>query len=49
MRTDIGRLEGPTGNLLDLEVVERKGQGHPDTVCDGLAEELSLDLSALPR
>lgn len=28
-----------------LEVVERKGLGHPDTICDALAEELSLALS----
>jgi S-adenosylmethionine synthetase len=28
-----------------LEAVERKGLGHPDTICDALAEELSLALS----
>jgi len=28
-----------------VEIVERKGIGHPDTVCDALAEELSLELS----
>ncbi len=27
-----------------VEVVERKGIGHPDTICDALAETLSLDL-----
>ena len=27
------------------EVVERKGRGHPDSVCDALAENLSLGLS----
>jgi S-adenosylmethionine synthetase len=27
------------------EVVERKGIGHPDTICDALAEELSIALS----
>ena len=27
-----------------LEIVERKGTGHPDTLCDALAEELSLSL-----
>jgi len=26
------------------EIVERKGLGHPDTICDALAEELSLAL-----
>jgi S-adenosylmethionine synthetase len=29
----------------DVEVVERKGLGHPDTICDALAEELSVALS----
>ena len=24
-----------------VEVVERKGLGHPDTMCDALAEEIS--------
>lgn len=28
----------------DIEVVERKGRGHPDTMCDGLAEALSRAL-----
>ena len=31
--------EGPT------EFVERKGVGHPDTICDRAAEELSIALS----
>ncbi len=29
------------------EIVERKGAGHPDTICDLLAEELSIELSKL--
>ena len=28
----------------DVEVVERKGAGHPDTICDALAESLSHNL-----
>ncbi|WP_368855540.1 methionine adenosyltransferase, partial [Escherichia coli] len=28
-----------------VEVVERKGVGHPDTICDALAETLSRELS----
>jgi S-adenosylmethionine synthetase len=28
----------------DVEVVERKGIGHPDTICDALAENLSQTL-----
>jgi S-adenosylmethionine synthetase len=30
-----------------VEIVERKGLGHPDSICDALAEELSLELSRL--
>ncbi|HZJ48337.1 MAG TPA: methionine adenosyltransferase, partial [Acidimicrobiia bacterium] len=28
-----------------IEFVERKGAGHPDTICDHLAEELARDLA----
>src|SRR5512139_874350 len=28
----------------DVEVVERKGIGHPDTICDALAETFSRNL-----
>ena len=28
----------------EVEVVERKGIGHPDTICDALAETLSRNL-----
>jgi S-adenosylmethionine synthetase len=31
----------------DFEVVERKGLGHPDTICDALAENFSIQLSRL--
>jgi S-adenosylmethionine synthetase len=34
----------PPGDRL-VEVVERKGIGHPDTICDALAEEVSRALS----
>ncbi len=30
---------------LGVEIVERKGLGHPDTLCDALAEQFSLALS----
>lgn len=33
---------GPAAH--DVEVVERKGLGHPDTICDALAEHLSVRL-----
>ena len=29
----------------DMEVVERKGLGHPDTICDAVAEHISVRLS----
>lgn len=45
MQIDLALLGGATGDLLDVEIVERKGLGHPDTICDHLAEELSLSLS----
>jgi S-adenosylmethionine synthetase len=44
-RLSIRHLDHPTGDLLDFEIVERKGLGHPDTVCDEIAEALSLKLS----
>ncbi|MFH1200407.1 MAG: methionine adenosyltransferase [Candidatus Micrarchaeota archaeon] len=28
----------------EVEIVERKGIGHPDTICDGIAEEVSIAL-----
>jgi S-adenosylmethionine synthetase len=31
---------------LEVEVAEHKGPGHPDTLCDALAEELSLACAA---
>ncbi len=31
----------------DIEIVERKGIGHPDSIADGLAEEISRDLSRM--
>lgn len=34
----------PAGTAQPVEIVERKGIGHPDTVCDALAEELSRAL-----
>ncbi len=29
----------------EMEIVERKGKGHPDTICDAIAEEVSRKLS----
>jgi len=38
-------LAEPSLQDRPVEVVERKGAGHPDTICDALAEQLSLTLS----
>jgi S-adenosylmethionine synthetase len=38
-------LHGPPVDQWALEVVERKGLGHPDSICDALAEDLSRRLS----
>jgi S-adenosylmethionine synthetase len=46
-RLCIRQLDHPSGDLLNLEIVERKGLGHPDTICDEIAERLSLALSRL--
>lgn len=45
MKPDISLLEGPSPASLPLEIVERKGLGHPDTICDALTENLSGALS----
>lgn len=41
-------VSSPAGvhpDLRDVEMVERKGRGHPDTICDALAEAFSIALS----
>ena len=37
------------GNIddLDYEVVETKGKGHPDNICDTLAEQISINYYGL--
>jgi S-adenosylmethionine synthetase len=45
MIVSVEALEGQAAGDRAVEVVERKGIGHPDTICDALAEELSLALS----
>ncbi len=39
----------PAAGNRSVEVVERKGLGHPDTICDALAENLSRALSRFYR
>lgn len=41
----IDRLSSIPVNEQPVEIVERKGKGHPDTICDRAAEELSINLS----
>lgn len=45
MNIDVTRLDFPAVDSLPLEIVERKGIGHPDTICDALVEEMSSELS----
>jgi S-adenosylmethionine synthetase len=45
MELIVSALESPPAGDLPVEVVERKGLGHPDTICDALAEEVSRALS----
>lgn len=40
---------GPRDEATGAEMVERKGLGHPDTICDALAEELCVALCAFYR
>ncbi len=41
----ITALEEPAPGRAENEVVERKGRGHPDSICDALAENLSIGLA----
>jgi S-adenosylmethionine synthetase len=41
----IERLEGLSLGNRPVEIVERKGLGHPDTICDMLSEAFSVALS----
>jgi len=45
VKLDTSALQVPSPGSLPLEIVERKGLGHPDTICDALAENLSRALS----
>jgi S-adenosylmethionine synthetase len=41
----VTRGDGRCITEREVEIVERKGKGHPDTLCDKAAEELSVRLS----
>lgn len=45
MSVVIEHMQGPTAQERMVEIVERKGLGHPDTICDMLSERLSVALS----
>jgi S-adenosylmethionine synthetase len=45
----VSELDGMPAAAMPVEIVERKGGGHPDTLCDALAEEVSLSLSRFYR
>lgn len=44
MQLHVSEIHRPGAAQGDVEIVERKGLGHPDTLCDALAEELSRSL-----
>lgn len=44
MEIRVGVMRSPVPGDRDVEVVERKGRGHPDTICDALAEQVSRAL-----
>ncbi|WP_281194031.1 methionine adenosyltransferase [Halorubrum sp. F4] len=43
----VSRLDRRAVEDQEVEIVERKGIGHPDSICDGLAESVSRALSQL--
>ncbi len=45
MKVVVTPLTAAPADRLPVEIAERKGTGHPDTICDALAEELSIALS----
>jgi S-adenosylmethionine synthetase len=49
MRVALSGLPGAGVGAAPVEVVERKGLGHPDSICDALAEAFSLALSRFYR
>lgn len=45
MALRITQLSTTPVSAHEIEIVERKGIGHPDTICDALAEKVSIALS----
>lgn len=44
-RIHLQQTDRPKAEELDVEIVERKGLGHPDTICDAIVEEVSQALA----
>jgi S-adenosylmethionine synthetase len=49
LRLHVQQIEAARPPRGPVEIVERKGTGHPDSICDALAEEVSLALSRIYR
>lgn len=47
MRVSVGEHRKPLQDELEVEMVERKGLGHPDYIADGIAEAVSRELCRL--
>jgi S-adenosylmethionine synthetase len=45
MDVSVRALQAPSPGSLPFEFAERKGLGHPDTICDALVENLSAGLA----
>ena len=41
----IQQMRDPSAGEVAIEIVERKGLGHPDTICDAVMERISQALS----
>lgn len=44
MEPTVTTLNTPEVEALDVEIVERKGLGHPDSICDAISEQFCLSL-----
>lgn len=44
MNLEVTKAAGLPPSQLGMEMVERKGKGHPDSICDKASEELSIAL-----
>lgn len=49
MSVNLGPLRDPPVDAMPVEIVERKGLGHPDSICDSLAEQVSMALCRFYR